>query len=98
MLVVDDDITRTGSFKIRSFDKSFSDHVIRSFQSIPSDSCRSSQIYDVTLIVSYFRCRWRLARLVPLMRRQRGRKLLGVRLYSRRVTFYSVKVVPHYEE
>lgn len=48
--------------------------------------------YDVTLTIHRFRVRRRLVYLRFLMRRHRGRKLLGAKTWYEKLTFYGVKV------
>lgn len=61
----------------------------------PDASCNAlfqPPAFDITITLHYFTARPRLVRIRPLMRRERGRKILGVRRYSYQITLYDMQV------
>lgn len=79
---------RSGIFRMKSVDQRYIDRIA----GVVGISHGGHRLYDLTMTTHQFRCRRRLARLVPLMRRPRGRHLLGVKTYETAITFYGIRL------
>lgn len=86
----DDDIRfdrpiRMGTFKFKSVDPEWSRQIIK-FASLDEQQIPMT----LTITTHHFRVRRRLAYLRPLMRRTRGRKLLGVQTWVMKLELYNM--------
>lgn len=81
-------ITHKGTFEIASFSETFPpdtyNHIL--FGIDPG----AAPTYTLTITLHFYRVRRRLSRIMPLMRRPRGRKLLRVVPITDRITLYDV--------